>query len=417
MKPATQYYALELGTFPALSATEIAYLLPQEKLACIHPELLTVTLPSDRALALMEQAAGIVRVIQIMNHPVSYSTLEGKIIEYLQQAMNNGHKCNLGLSYFPLPGANNTLDLAALAYRIKSALSQGLSLRYLLPAEGKYQLSAATVINNELTTSQGNLELCIIQTQAEHYILGTTTAIQDINWFSKRDIGRPERLRAQGMIPTKLARCMVNIAMGDRTHDENLVLDPFCGSGTIIQEALLRGYDALGSDIDKQSLSACEHNLDWLARQPETTVLRQPLTEKFSLLTLDATKLTSVISPASLDAIITEGYLGPLFSEPPSSSELQHLVTNLTKLYRSFFAESFSVLKPSGTLVITLPYWAQSHTSLYLNLIDDIMKIGYTNLAFSDIIRDTNLTQRGSYLYTRSDHVVGRELIILEKRV
>jgi len=47
-------------------------------------------------------------------------------------------------------------------------------------------------------------------------------------------------------LPPKLARCMVNLA---RPKNDSVVLDPFCGSGSILIEAGLIGCRVLGSDV------------------------------------------------------------------------------------------------------------------------------------------------------------------------
>jgi len=47
-------------------------------------------------------------------------------------------------------------------------------------------------------------------------------------------------------LPPKLARCMVNLA---RPKADCVVLDPFCGSGSILIEAGLIGCRVLGSDV------------------------------------------------------------------------------------------------------------------------------------------------------------------------
>jgi len=57
----------------------------------------------------------------------------------------------------------------------------------------------------------------------------------------------------------KLARCMVNFA---RIRRGKTVLDPFCGTGTVLIEAGLMGIESLGCDIQRKMVEGARMNLD-----------------------------------------------------------------------------------------------------------------------------------------------------------
>jgi tRNA (guanine10-N2)-dimethyltransferase len=59
-------------------------------------------------------------------------------------------------------------------------------------------------------------------------------------------------------MPSKLARCMVNLAHGEA---EGLMLDPFCGTGTSLIEAVYIGCRALGADAQRRMILGCKRNL------------------------------------------------------------------------------------------------------------------------------------------------------------
>lgn len=63
-----------------------------------------------------------------------------------------------------------------------------------------------------------------------------------------RDYGRPARDARVGMLPPKLAQIMLNLSVKD--EKSGTVLDPFCGTGVLLQEAALAGFDFIGSDIE-----------------------------------------------------------------------------------------------------------------------------------------------------------------------
>jgi len=56
----------------------------------------------------------------------------------------------------------------------------------------------------------------------------------------------------------KLARCMVNLAQ-PRTGD--IVLDPFCGTGTTMIEAALIGCKPIGADVQRRMINGAKKNL------------------------------------------------------------------------------------------------------------------------------------------------------------
>ncbi len=46
------------------------------------------------------------------------------------------------------------------------------------------------------------------------------------------------------------------------------ILDPFCGSGTILQEAMLLGFKNIyGSDKDKRAIANSKENINWLKKE------------------------------------------------------------------------------------------------------------------------------------------------------
>lgn len=59
-------------------------------------------------------------------------------------------------------------------------------------------------------------------------------------------------------MPSKLARCMVNLA---HAKAESLLLDPFCGTGTSLIEATYIGCHALGVDAQKRMVLGAQKNL------------------------------------------------------------------------------------------------------------------------------------------------------------
>ena len=58
----------------------------------------------------------------------------------------------------------------------------------------------------------------------------------------------------------KLARCMVNLA---RARRGGILLDPFCGTGSILLEASLIGVEALGGDLQPRMVHGAKLNVEY----------------------------------------------------------------------------------------------------------------------------------------------------------
>jgi tRNA (guanine10-N2)-dimethyltransferase len=71
-------------------------------------------------------------------------------------------------------------------------------------------------------------------------------------------------------MPSKLARCMVNLA---RAKAGELVLDPFCGTGSGMIEAAFVGCRVLGFDVQRHMAEGTRRNLRHFGVEPEGLVI------------------------------------------------------------------------------------------------------------------------------------------------
>jgi len=110
---------------------------------------------------------------------------------------------------------------------------------------------------------------------------------------------------------------------------EDVFLDPFCGSGTLLIERALSGRYGmlLGGDIDPAAIEAVKQNVG--SRY-------QPI----GLARWDATDLP--LNPGSVDRIVTNLPFGRKIGSPEEN----------VLLYERFFAEAGRVLKPDGRMAI-----------------------------------------------------------------
>lgn len=294
---------------------------------------------------------------------------------------------------------------------LKKVLSDGKSRPYFLDKKERI-LSCPTVKHAKLL--KNGFEVLICPGQKGIYI-GKTIAIQDYESFSRRDYDRPNRNIRAGMIPPKLARMMINIAS---PGNDARILDPFCGSGTILQELVMLGYKNIaGTDIDSAQLENSGRNLTWLfGHYPHISK------EKYQIVLnlCDAGKLSQIFSDCSIDAVITEPYLGPPNSGRFSPSEIDKEVKLLESLYRKTFEEFVKVLKPDGVVVIILPVFCLSRKLSFLNL-QYLLSSGLSVKNMANIISGNintlclEVDKRGSVIYYHPDQSIYREIMVLKK--
>lgn len=149
-------------------------------------------------------------------------------------------------------------------FKIKDTLkTQGHSIRVVQHDNGR--VKTATTLHEKLI--EKGCELMIIADGAG-YGIAQTLWIQDIDAYTRRDIGR-ERSMKVGMMPPKLAQIMINLATkGERSLQ---VWDAFCGLGTTLIEASHMGHMSLmGSDISADMVTATRANL--LQEHPQSDI-------------------------------------------------------------------------------------------------------------------------------------------------
>ena len=61
----------------------------------------------------------------------------------------------------------------------------------------------------------------------------------------------------------RLAKILINLT---GIKQNQVLLDPFCGTGTLLQEALLRNINVIGIDKEKTMINKAERNLKWLKK-------------------------------------------------------------------------------------------------------------------------------------------------------
>ncbi len=221
--------------------------------------------------------------------------------------------------------------------------------------------------------------------------IGKTISVFNPLELKRRDLQRPS-VDYMKTISIRLAKILINLS---KVKENETLLDPFCGTATILQEALLNNINVIGIDGDKESIKQSKENLEWLKNNYK-------ITAQYKLFNLDSRKLASAVS--KVDAIVTEPYLGPYIRKLPSVSEAKEIVSELTGLYSSVLNQASKVLSKDKRLVILFPrFKTRENKTVFL----DINSLAATNsfyLAYKPII----------YAYRKSRLI--REICILERQ-
>ena len=177
------------------------------------------------------------------------------------------------------------------------------------------------------------------------------------------------------------------------------ILDPFCGTGVILQEAVLMGYSAYGTDLSEKMVRYSRENLEWLAGSYHT---------KFDW-TLDEGDAIDMRWKSPIDAVVAETYLGQPFSAPPSPAKLDEVMRNCDHIITEFLRNLLPQIEPGTPICIAIPAWSDKNGHFnHLPLVSTIARIGYKPHEF------TNISQN-DLLYYREGQVVARELLVLTK--
>jgi len=311
-------------------------------------------------------------------------------------------KLSFGISVFGIKVSPKQVAKTALLMK-KSIKNSGKSVR-MVPHKA-VTLGSAVVLHNKLHRS-GNWELLIISDGQSAY-LAQTNFIQDIDAYSARDQARPMRDAKVGMLPPKLAQIITNLACGKiesgerRTeNDETTILDPFCGTGVLLQEAALMGLSLYGSDIEPKMIDYTRKNLQWLEE------LRG---QKYKIVNLETADATNHNWSPTPDIVAAETFLGHPLSALPNGEHLSKIIYEANIINHRFLQNIASQLKPGTRLALGMPVWKGRHEFLHLPLLDHLTDMGYTRLRLKHVA-DKDL------IYHRENQIVGRELLVLEKR-
>lgn len=364
-----------LGRTPLLAFSELQTYFP-------HAALL------DSDIAYIPEAIDAARFIRLLGGTVKIATIIGKtdtlnayllrdfLLPYAQD-----NKIIFGISRY-----------GAVSRQVKIALKEhGVIARYIEPENND--------IGSVVIDKQHVHEIIVVKTK-DSFVIGKTDVVQDFAQWNMRDWQRPAVDPHKGMLPPKVARMVVNIAKKYIKSDRPVLVDPFCGVGTILSEALLTGFAIIGADIDTSALQKAEANINWIKQ-------KYAMVSPSTFIQSEAAHLSEHIR-IPIDAIVTEPFMGnPKLTEyksKPSVDKVENTIKGLEKLYIGSLKEWQSLLFTGGVVIIALPEYNIDEKKYFVKkVIDRCENLGYTLV-------------EGPYAYSRPQAIVKRQFYVLRKK-
>ncbi len=331
------------GREPELSVAELEAVASQWQAKVIDAQAFGVLLRSESALPAraIDRLGGSIKQVSVLecfdkNKPLIEVVKTQCSADWVQQQFPEG-RIEYGVSVYGW-SKKQRADVQHHFLGLKKELrTEDRAVRFVSSKEP--QLSAVTIHRNGL--DKRGKEFVFFES-SESIVLGVTTAVQDYQAYAVRDFGRPASNPKSGMLPPKVSQMMLNIA---KVQPNDILLDPFCGSGTILQEGLLLGVQEVhGSDSNGKAVQDSQENIRWLMKEyPKIQA------------TVEITKHDAAETRVKPTVIVTEPYLGkPLRGNEPHNFILQQ-ANDLEKLYFKAAQNWARSMKPGARLVMIWP--------------------------------------------------------------
>jgi tRNA G10 N-methylase Trm11 len=207
--------------------------------------------------------------------------------------------------------------------------------------------------------------------------------IQKSNYekIEERDMKKPVR-RNELSISPRLAKILINLA---EVKSNGTLLDPFCGIGVILEEALLQNLKVIGIDKDKKAIESARANLKWFEFNGKD----------YKLICDDSSK----IKIEKFDVIVTEPELGELQKGTPSKEKAIEIIKNFERLMINVLKNLKSEIR--GNIVFTAPLIFTNRERISCNFNNVSDKVGLKIVL-------------GPIHEFRKDSIIGRDIIVLK---
>lgn len=155
-------------------------------------------------------------------------------------------------------------------------------------------------------------------------------------------------------IPPKIAKALINFLGYEKEVQGRTLLDPFCGSGTILMFAKLLGYDVHGADIGEEEVFGTAENVKYLYESLNKPYKDEVIDRK--IVRTDIKNIHQHFKLEFFDAIVSEPILLPFYTELPKFNEIAKIMDKeVLPTYKAFIEQAYKLLKKGGRCVFTSP--------------------------------------------------------------
>jgi len=397
-------YAAFLGNHPSITVAELASSIPDFKVVrTVGPSIVLFTSDLELGTKHLNTWGGVFLLAR--------EAAKNPSVDHVPQILLEEVKNVKGKVTFSIRSFGIDRGLIHRLYRdCKNALKKrGIPARY-IGNERKPPVSVQ-LHDEGLITGKNGCEIIVLADEEGFIWIGRTIAAQDPDAYTKRDMEKPVRDTRAGLLPPKLAQILLNLGdwsvrqANPKAKKSLTVFDPFCGTGVIPMEALLRGWTVLASDASLKAVNGCEKNLDWIRKEFEikkrdvpSTVWKQDATKPFAL-------------KEHPDVIVTETMLGPALNDRPNVKDVSKYRTESDALEIAFLKNVAASL-PNVPVVAMFPVWYVKAGPVRLERVwKALPEIGFEAVLPSGAQADS--PEHPSIVYRRADQFVGREIVVL----
>ena len=202
--------------------------------------------------------------------------------------------------------------------------------------------------------------------------------------YQGRDIR--DKKKHPATFPISLARRVIELF----THDGELVLDPFVGSGTTLVAAQEANRNAVGFDLQEsyvrlaaERLNGPEGSVQQVAVQDDARAIPLYLQSDSISLILTSPPYSNLLNRKRRNKSRRERDNGQLGEIEQYSQDSRDLGTMPLEQYSSVLAEIYAdmlpLLRPGGHCVVNVPdmWWENERITIHLSVIEALRSVGY----------------------------------------
>lgn len=384
-------YLFVLGRQPEISMAELSAVYGRDDLRKVCDEIAVIDRDIPQSFDRLGSSVKVAKIVGEIDS-TDWHTVSQKLVQFYAANLPQSGKVTLGFSAYGFRNVS-ARDVGKTGVILKSRTKGRDGSLRLIPSD-ETALSSAVVLHNKLFKGENKREIIVARGEKTTFI-AETCHVQDINAYTFRDRSRPKRDAFVGMLPPKLAQTIVNLAVGDLETSAKTLLDPFCGTGVVLQEAALMDMNVYGTDLSAKMVDYTFANLEWLRKTHRVD---------FGSKVEFGDAIDHKWRPAP-DFVACETYLGQPFSADPKQEKLEENIFNCNQIVKKFLRNLHSQIANETGICLAVPAWYVRGRRYHLPLLDNLSQLGFTEVKFSQT----------PLVYHREGQIVGRELIVLRK--